>query len=158
MCEELSQFDKLLPQVDDYLLDAGFITDTSLIDPPDRIREVEQYIAGAQPPFRQVLTSFIRETGLDDNSIYTRAFIDRRVFSKIRGPEDYHPGKNLVISLSFALRLDDKKTEALLAAAGYTLSRNSKADMIVRFFIERKVYDILLVNQMLYHFGEPTLS
>lgn len=156
MCEELDHFNELVQQVDDYLSDARLFTD--VLNPPDKITEIEQYLAGAQPPFRQVLSRFIRETGLDDYSIYTRAFIDRRLFSKIRGPEDYHPGKGLVICLSFALRLDDKNTEALLGAAGYTLSRNSKADMIVRFFIERKIYDILLVNKTLYHFGQPLLS
>lgn len=158
MCEELKEFDNLILQVEDYLTDANFVTDDTVTDNGESYREVEEYIAGAQPPFKQVLSKYIRETGLDDYSIYNRAFIDRRVFSKIRGPENYHPGKKTVICLSLALRLDDKKTEALLAAAGYSLSRNSKADMIVRFFIEHKNYDILLVNKALYHFGEPLLS
>lgn len=158
MRELTEEFDSIIKQVEDYLFDARFDTDSSYAGTGEAYRDIEEYIAGTQPPFRQVLTKFIRETGQDDSAIYTRAFIDRRLFSKIRGPGDYHPGKGVVICISLALRLDDKKTEALLSAAGYSLSRSSRADMIVRFFIEHRLYDVLLVNRALDHFGEKLLT
>ena len=41
-----------------------------------------------------------------------------------------------------ALELDMDATQDLLGRAGLTLSRSSTFDMIVRFFIERGIYDL----------------
>ena len=66
------------------------------------------------------------------------------------------PAKKTVISLCLALELTREDTDALLASAGYSLSRASEYDLIIAFCIEKKVFDFIGVNETLDHFGfEP---
>lgn len=51
-----------------------------------------------------------------------------------------------------------EETQDLLATAGFALSRSAPADLIVRFFVERGVYDLFLVNDALDTFGQPVLA
>jgi len=83
--------------------------------------------------------------------------IDRRHFSKIRSA-NYRIGKNTVISLVLALKLNKKEAEELLNAAGYSLSDSDTFDLIIQYFLEKKIYDILTVNQALDYFSLKPLS
>lgn len=115
--------------------------------------ELEKYIKNnRKPTFNQVLFSLIDKKGARDSDVYKKAGIDRRHFSKIRNP-DYRPGKNTVIALALALELNKKETGELLAAAGYSLSESDTSDLIILFFLEKKIYDIDTVNQALHYFS-----
>ena len=115
--------------------------------------ELEKYIKNnRKPTFNQVLFSLIDKKGARDSDVYKRAGIDRRHFSKIRNP-NYRPGKNTVIALALALELNKKETGELLGAAGYSLSESDTSDLIILFFLEKKIYDIDTVNQALHYFS-----
>lgn len=119
--------------------------------------ELEDYIKNnRKPTFNQVLFSLIDKKGAKDSDVYKKAGIDRRHFSKIRNP-DYRPGKNTVIALALALELDKKETDELLSAAGYSLSESSTSDLVILFFLEKKIYDIDAVNQALHYFSQKPL-
>src|SRR4051794_32179701 len=76
---------------------------------------LEEYIHDNQKPsFREILFKFIDRTGQSDSSIYKKAWIDRKHFSKIRSNNDYHPKKNTVMALAFALELNEKDATELL--------------------------------------------
>ena len=57
-----------------------------------------------------------------------------------------------------ALELDLRQTQDLLGRAGLTLSRSSKFDVIVRFFLERGIHDVFQVNEMLFAYDQPLLG
>ena len=57
-----------------------------------------------------------------------------------------------------ALELDVPATQDLLARAGLTLSRTSKFDVIVRFFLERGIYDIYQLNEALFSYDQPLVG
>lgn len=116
------------------------------------------YLAHADLPFSRRLLRHIRESGLGEVDVYKRAHVDRKLFSKIRSDPAYQPRKTTVVAFALALRLSPDQTAALLESAGYALSRSAPFDLIVRFFLERKVYDILQVNDALYEFGQPLLN
>jgi hypothetical protein len=103
--------------------------------------------------FSRQLFRIIDKTGKKDSEIYKKAGMDRRLFSKIRSGKDYIPAKKTVIALCLALELPREDTDALLASAGYSLSRASDYDLIIAFCIEKKVFDFIGINETLDHFG-----
>ncbi|RFU61776.1 hypothetical protein [Peribacillus glennii] len=116
--------------------------------------EIENFInTKRKPTLSQVLFSFLDKKDASDSKIYKKAGMDRRHFSKIRTVPNYRPGKNTTIALALALELDQTETEELLGAAGYTLSNSDTSDLVIQFCLEKKIYDIDLVNQALDHFS-----
>ena len=84
--------------------------------------------------------------------------MDRKLFSKIRGNQEYHPKKATVLSLAVALRLSVDEAVDLLQRAGYSLSNSSRQDIIVRYFLQQGEYDIFTINEALFCFEEPLLG
>lgn len=128
-------------------------TDTTI-----RESELEHFIKKTRKKaFSQLLFSFIDKKEVCETDVYKKAGIDRRHFSKIRSA-NYRIGKNTVISLVLALKLNKKEAEELLNAAGYSLSDSDTFDLIIQYFLEKKIYDILTVNQALDYFSLKPLS
>jgi hypothetical protein len=112
--------------------------------------ELEDFInINRKPTLNQVLLQFIDEKGVSDSVIYKKAGLDRRHFSKIRSNPDYHPKKSTLISLAFALELDRDETEDLLCTAGYSLSESETFDLIIKFCLNKQIYDFQTVNEIL---------
>lgn len=108
--------------------------------------------------FSEMLLRLIKESGEKNSTIYNRANIDRRHFSKIATHEDYQPSKQTVLAFAIALKLDFERTKELLTVAGFSLTKSNIADVIVSFFIEYKIYDVDLVNRILYKYEQPLLG
>lgn len=112
----------------------------------------------AEETFSEKLVRLIEESGEKNSVIYNRANIDRRHFSKICNHKNYQPSKLTVLAFAIALKLDYEQTQELLAAAGYTLTKNNLADIIISFFIEKKIFDVDVVNNYLYDYAQPLLG
>ena len=55
--------------------------------------------------------------------------------------------------MCIGLKLNLDQSIDLLAKAGFALSNSSKRDLVVRYFIEHKIYDINEINEILYEFN-----
>ena len=110
-----------------------------------------------KPTFQQNLFKIIDSRGVKDSAVYKKADIDRRLFSKIRADEDYHPSKSTAVKLCLALELDIAETERLLETAGYCLSLSDTADLVLRYCIEHRTFRLIEVNEALDYFGEEIL-
>ncbi len=108
--------------------------------------------------FQETLFDFIDTKNLTDTQVYKRANMDRRLFSKIRSNKEYSPKKTTVFSLAIALELSVTETEKLLASAGYAFNMSSKADVIIRYFLENEEYDIFTINETLFCFEQNVLN
>lgn len=122
--------------------------------------ELEKYInkEKSDETFSTKILKYIDRSGLTDAEIYKKAGIDRRHFSKIRCDKYYKPKKNTVIALCIALKLNLNETMDLLQMAGYSLSNCDVSDLIIRFCIERKIYDLAEINEALEYFGQKILG
>ena len=118
---------------------------------PDVLEDLE-------PTFSQKLFELIKKQGMSETDCYKNANLDRRLFSKIRSDDDYQPKKNTVFALIFGLKLNLKDAKDLLDAAGYSLSHSIKMDVLIEFLIKKRVYDLIIVNEVLYKYNCPLLG
>lgn len=107
--------------------------------------------------FQKRLLNLIDNSGMTDPQVYTKANIDRKLFSKIRCNPGYTPGKKTVIALAIALGLDLDETKDLLARAGIALSPSSKFDLLIEYSIRRHM-NILETEALLFDHDQPTLG
>ena len=108
--------------------------------------------------FTEMLLRKIDEAGIKDSECYKRANVSKQLFSKIRSNPHYRPKKETVIAFALALELNLDDTNALLQSAGYSLSHSSKFDVIIEYFISKRIYDVFEINEALYMYDQPILG
>lgn len=99
--------------------------------------------------FQTMLFEFIDRKNLKDSEVYNKVGIDRKLFSKIRSNENYHPSKETIILLGLSLELTEDELLKLLESASYSLSKNNIFDLIIRFCFMEHIYDLFTVNELL---------
>jgi len=121
-------------------------------------KSLDDILGGVGATFQQRLFQLIDERGLDDVTVYKKANIDRKVFSRIRCKADYKPKKKTAVAFAIALELDLPTTLDLLSRAGMAFSPSDGFDLIVSYFITNKNYDIYEINAALFKYGQPVLG
>lgn len=118
-------------------------------------RNIDDLMNQLEETFSQRLLRMIDERGMTDAEAYTKAYVDRRHFSKIRKDVNYVPNKKTVLAFTIALELSLDEAKDLLASAGFALSRSSKMDIIIAYFLQNKIYDMFEINDVLDAYGQP---
>ncbi len=121
-------------------------------------KSLDDILGGVGATFQQRLFQLIDERGFDDVTVYKKANIDRKVFSRIRCKADYKPKKKTAVAFAIALELDLPTTLDLLSRAGMAFSPSDGFDLIVSYFITNKNYDIYEINAALFKYGQPVLG
>lgn len=121
--------------------------------------ELRQYLKDhpAEESFSDKINRIMAEKNLRPSDVYGKVDMDRRHFSKIRNDRFYQPSNRTAILFAFALELNLDETDDLLRSAKFSLSDSHQGDLVVRYFIEHKIYDLMLLNEMLDAFGFPLL-
>ena len=108
--------------------------------------------------FQNTLQKLIADRQLDNATIYKKACIDKKFFSKIISNKDYVPKKHTVMALGLALELPLVEYEAFLASAGYAFMPSSKFDLIIKYCVMNQIYNIVSVDVILNDHGEECFA
>ena len=108
--------------------------------------------------FTETLLRLIDNSGKKDSEIYKKALLSKQHFSKIRNNPAYKPTKQTAIALALALELDLDAAKDLIGRAGYALTNSSKFDLIIRYCIENKKYDVVEINCVLFDHDQSLLG
>ncbi|MBK5252810.1 MAG: macro domain-containing protein, partial [Peptostreptococcaceae bacterium] len=119
---------------------------------------LDDVLAHLDETFSETLLSLIDKRKMTDVEAYKTANVSGKLFSKIRSNKDYHPSKSTALAFAIALNLNLDETRDLLLRAGFALSNSSKVDVIVRYFIEKRNYDIFNVNIVLFDRNQKQLG
>ena len=125
---------------------------------PDERYSLADILKQHEKTFSEYLLDLLKERDGKDSEVYKRAEVSKQLFSKILNNPDYQPSKSTVIQLALGLELDLVQTQKLLGKAGYALTRSSKTDLVVQYYIERKIYNVTFINEALYNCGLPLLK
>ena len=125
---------------------------------PSKAMSLEDMVWQVDAGFTETLLKLIDKSGKKDSQIYKRANLSKQHFSKIRNNPDYKPTKATAIALALALELDLEQAKDLIGRAGYALTNSSKFDLIIRYFIQQRNYNVTEINMVLYEFDQPLLG
>ena len=117
---------------------------------------LEDRIKNIDASFSESLFKIIDSKKLKDVDVYNKANMDRKLFSKIRSGK--HPSKITAIALCIALELNIKETDNLLKKAGYALSDSEYFDIIIKYHIKNKIYDVTEINKSLFNYDQQLLG
>ena len=107
--------------------------------------------------FPEAIMRIMNEKNLSNPTVYRRAGMDKRLFSKIISGKS-HPTKSNALLIALGLQLDIAQTQELLAKAGYALTNSSRSDLVVMFFIQRGDYNVIRINEVLFDMDLPVIS
>ena len=119
---------------------------------------LDDFIKEKDAGFTETLLSLIKKKGMKNSSVYKRANISKQHFSKIINDPNAKPSKQTAIALALALELDLDATRDLIGRAGYALTNSSTFDLIIRYFIEHKQFNVIEINIALYEFDQSLLG
>ena len=119
---------------------------------------LDEFLRAKDAGFTEKLLELIAERGLKNSAVYKRANISKQHFSKIINDPNAKPSKPTAIALALALELDLEETRDLIGRAGYALTNSSTFDLIVRYFIEKRQYNVVEINIALYEFDQSLLG
>jgi len=122
-------------------------------------KSLDEYMKEMDKSFAFKLFDLIDERGMTDVECYKKANVDKKTFSKIKcHPDTYRPSKQTAVAFAIALKLNLDETQDLLSSAGLTLSRSFTFDKIIRYFIQKEIYDIFEINEALFEFDQVLLG
>ncbi len=143
---------------------AGFVSDhyieLALAGPPAAAPEPEtqhspgpdldEMLARRGESFSCMLDRLRHEKGLSGPALYKKAWVHKSVYSKIMKNIHYQPAKLTAVAFALALELSWDELNALLASAGYAMTRTSRFDTVIEYFVRHGRYDIEDINTVLY--------
>ncbi len=148
----------LLEEADYYAEEMVALSEAPVCHSPQPKRSLHAILTNIDDTFSLRLLKLIDIKQKTDVEVYKKANIDRKLFSKIKNNPNYKPSKSTVLSFCLALELSLDEAKDLLLSAGFALSRSSKFDLIVEYYISNEIYDIFEVNETLFAFEQNVLG
>lgn len=126
----------------------------SLIKLPNPLAEPDE----DEPDFPNALSAWLESSTETEGSLARQANIGRKRFARLFMGGKEHVTKGEALGLAVALQMNPEEAADFIGSGGFALSRTNKADLIVKYFLEQERWDVLLVNEVLFAFGQPQLG
>lgn len=120
--------------------------------------DLESAIRHMDAGFSRTLLAWVDKKGMTDPEVYHRANISKQVYSRLRSDPGYVPSIYTAAALAIALKLNLEETQDLLGRAGLALSGATTFGLIVRYCIEKRMYNVHDINQLLFRFDQHLLG
>ncbi len=92
------------------------------------------------------------------SAFYNPAGIDKRTYHKIKTDYGYQPSRKTALRCCVGLHLDYEEAAELMKLAGFALSPSEPTDLIIRFCLEKKIWDMDTINFLLSSFDLEDLD
>ena len=115
--------------------------------------DIDEFLFRTAPTFSEKLQKYLMQHEGKDSAIYGDGAMSRQLFNKIINSKDYTPKKSTAIQLAVGLHLDFDQTQDLLSSAGYVLTHSDKRDVVVEYYIKKKIYKVVEIDIALEQYG-----
>ncbi len=121
---------------------------------------IEDYIVDEDNAltFSKLVKKIMEDKCITSKDIYKNSLINRKLFSALNVNDDYIPSRETAIMYCIALKLDYDSSVKLMKSAGYSFYEYSNFDMIVKYFLDSKIYNIDKINDALYYYTNKCLG
>lgn len=119
--------------------DTSFLLDTLTTNLPDYLKKL------------------MKEKKITSDELCIKANFSKKVLNKMLSDHYYIPSKKDLIKICFVLQLDEKESIQLLSDAYFYLDKQVLSDVIILYFIEKKMYDFYDVNSALHGYYQLPL-
>ena len=125
----------------------------------DELNQIYQFVKRHESDntFGETVYRIMDDHNMKQSDLYKAAYLRRQDFSRATNPKAANVTKRLVWQIIIGLHCTLEEADELLFSAGYIRRRN-KFDLTMRYFIERKNYDIFAINEALYELGLKAFS
>ena len=123
------------------------------------VADVEYYLGETMAPsvnFYSLLSQFIDREKKKDPEVYRAIGMHRNTWSRIK-KRGARTDKRFILRLCFILKLSLAEADYLLALAGYTFIPDNITDLIVRYCLNRKIWDPFVLDSLLVTENQPSL-
>jgi len=110
------------------------------------------------PTFSKLVKEHMDKKGITTKDIYKNSLINRKLFSALNVNDDYIPSRETAIMYCLALKLNYEESTLLMKSAGYSFYEYSNFDIIIKYFIDNKIYNIDKINDSLYYYTKKCLG
>ena len=108
--------------------------------------------------FANYLFDLMAQKNLNEAEVAAKMRTDAAFFSRLRADRKYIPQERTVWALILALELNFLEANSLMERLRYYLSGNVMEETITAFFIDNKIYDLPLADEILTHYGFENLE
>ena len=120
--------------------------------------DLDSFLKEKDAGFVETLLKLIHKSGQKNAAVYKKANISKQHFSKLINNPNATITKPVAVAFALALELDLDATRDLIGRAGYTLTNSSIFDLIIRYHIENRKYNVVEINIVLYEYDQVLLG
>jgi O-acetyl-ADP-ribose deacetylase len=121
----------------------------------DKIFDVEDLEVSES--FSRTLHLWLEKKGMKDSELYKKIYMSKQTFNKIINGKTEKPNQKTILLLAFGLKLNLDETLDFMEVVGYTFSKSSQFDLIVKYFIQDKNFDLHALETTLFELTGQTI-